>query len=145
MESYKSEPQTIACAIGTVWAKLSNPEVIKQQLDEHKDQLPDEARQNLEKATFSADGITIESPMGPVKLAVADKVEPTHVTFEAQGVPVQINVQVDLKPIDDATTSAVASINADIPLMLRGMVGGKLKEAANKFGQLLSKLPYQSL
>lgn len=145
MESYKSDPQTIACPIDTVWAKLSNPEVIKQQIDAHKDSLPDDARKQLENATFSAEGITIQSPMGPVTLVVADKVQPTHLTFAAQGVPVQLNLSVDLAKVDDANTRAVAAINADIPLMLRGMVGGKLKEAATKFAQMLAMLPYQNL
>lgn len=145
MKTYKSDPQTIACGIDAVWSKLSDPEVIKRQIDKNAGSLPEQARQQLEKASFSHDAITIESPMGPVKLVVADKVEPTRVSFRAEGIPVQFTAAVDLVKVDDHTTQAVASLGIDVPVFLLGMVGGKLQDATNKFAQMLAMIPYQNI
>lgn len=145
MESYKSDLQEIACDIYTVFSKLSNPEVFKAQIEKNIDKLPDDARENLNKVQFEADAITIESPMGPLKLALTEKEEPGKIVFVAAQSPVAFNLLITLEPVDEERTNALAELQLEIPMMLRAMVGGQLKQGARQFGQMLAKLPYKDM
>ena len=113
MSSYKSDPQLIACDIATVYSKLSDPSSFKKTIDANVDSLADDARENLKKVTFDADAITIESPMGPVKLVVAQKVEPTMITYAAAQAPVNFSLVINLEPVDDNTTRSQAELQLE--------------------------------
>ena len=145
METYKSDAQIIDCDIQTVFSKLSNPEVFKAQLEQNIDKLPEEARQNLDKVKFEADGVSIESPMGPLKMKVTEKVEPNKIVFGAAQSPVAFNLVIELAEKNVDQTESVAALQLDLPMMLRAMVGSKLKEGAKMFGQMIARLPYKDL
>lgn len=145
MSSYKSEPQLIACDIATVYSKLSNPSSFKNTIDANVDSLPDDAKENLKKVTFGADAITIESPMGPLKLAVAQKVEPTMITFAAAQAPVNFSLVINLERVDDNTTRSIAELQLDVPVFIKAMVGPQLERGAKQFGEMLAKLPYKDM
>ena len=55
MESFKSNPHAIACDAATIYSKLTNPTLIKNQIDAHADQIDDEARQHLDTVRFTED------------------------------------------------------------------------------------------
>lgn len=145
MSTYKSEYNTINCSIYTVYEKLSDPQVFKTQIERNKDRLPEEARENIEKVHFEADGISIESPMGPVKLSVSDSVPPSRVVFSTVNSPMNFNMAVDLEAIDDDHTRSQAVIDIELPFFLKAVIGNQLAEAATKLGEMLAVLPYNDL
>ena len=134
-------------SIDTIFSKLSNPSVFQAQLDANRDRLPEEARANLEKVEFGPDSITIESPMGPLKLAVDPEQSqaPNRIVFTAAQSPVKFNMMIELTPVNENETESVAALQLDLPFFLRGMVGKQLEEGAKKFGQMLAMLPYDTL
>lgn len=142
MESYKSDKVVIDHNIELIYNKLSNPSMFKEQMEKNMDRVPDEAREHLNKVKFEEDGISIESPMGEVKLSVSESVAPNLVKYVAESSPVPFGLTVNLEAIDEEHTNAVAEINIELPLMLRAMVGGKLSEGAQKMGEVIAKLPY---
>lgn len=142
MESYKSDKVVIDHNIELIYNKLSNPSMFKEQMEKNMDCVPDEAREHLNKVKFEEDGISIESPMGEVKLSVSESVAPNLVKYVAESSPVPFGLTVNLEAIDEEHTNAVAEINIELPLMLRAMVGGKLSEGAQKMGEVIAKLPY---
>ena len=145
METYKSDAQRINHNIETVFGKLSNPSVFQEQIEANKDRLPEEARANIEKVVFGPDSISIESPMGPLKLAIDPEQSqaPNRIVFTAAQAPVKFNMMIELTPVSDTETDSVASLQLDLPFFLRAMVGKQLEEGAKKFGQLLTMLPYE--
>ena len=147
METYKSNINRINCNIGTVFAKLSNPSLFKEQIEKNLDRMPEEARENMRKVKFEPDGISVESPMGPLKLAVdaEQSVAPNRIVFTAAQAPVKFNMVIELTAVSDSETDSVASLQLDLPFFLRGMVGKQLEEGAKKFGQMLAMLPYDNL
>ena len=147
METYKSNEQRINCDINTIFSKLSNPSIFKAQIDANRDRLPQEAIDNLDKVQFEDDAIAIESPMGPLRLAVnhEQSAMPNRIVYSAAQSPVAFNLVIDLKEAGEQETDSVTALELDIPIFMRAMVGGKLKEAAAKFGEMLAKLPYASL
>ncbi|MBO4814970.1 MAG: hypothetical protein J5523_08455 [Muribaculaceae bacterium] len=145
METYKSDINRINCNIGTVFAKLSNPSIFQEQIEKNLDRMPDDARENMSKVKFEPDGISIESPMGPLKMAIQEVVEPNKIVFGAAQSPVAFNLIINLTEVDEENTDSETHLQLDLPLMLRAMVGGKLKDAAKMFGEMLTKLPYKEL
>ena len=142
METYKSDKVTINHNINLIYSKLSDPSIFKAQIDSNMDRLPDEAREHLKSVKFEEDGISVESPMGTLKLSVSESQEPTMVKYTAQSSPVPFGVTINLESVDENTTQAVTELNIELPFMLKAMVGGKLSEGAQKMGELIAKLPY---
>ena len=145
MESYKSDSIIIDHNIDVIYSKLSDPRIFKEHLDKNIDRLPDEAREHLEKVKFEDDGISVESPMGMLKLSVCDSVAPTMVKYTAQSSPVPFGLTINLSPIDEHHTQSITELNIELPMMLRAMVGSKLSDGAKKLGEMIAKLPYGAM
>ena len=142
METYKSDKVVIDHNIELIYSKLSNPAMFKEKMEQNMDRIPDEAREHLDNLKFEDDGISINSPMGAVKLSVSESVEPNLVKYVAESSPVPFGLTINLEAIDEEHTNAIAEINIELPMMVRAMVGGKLSEGAKKMGEVLAKLPY---
>lgn len=147
MESYKSEPHNIECGISTVYEKLSHLDVFQNMIDTNRDKLPPEALENLDKVRIEGDAIVINSPMGDVRLVVDHEkcVDPNRIVYTAEQTPIEFNMAIDLQPVDDGNTQLVAAMELDLPFFLKGMVGSQLGMAAEKFGEMLSMIPYNRL
>ena len=147
MESFKSSPHAIACSAATIYSKLTNPSLIKNLIDEHADKIEGEARQHLDTVKFSEDSISIQSPMGEVSLALdrEQSIEGQRVVYTASQSPVPINMVINLEPQPDDTTMSTAELQLQLPFFLRKMVEGQLQEGANRFGDLLVRIPFDRL
>lgn len=142
METYKSDKVIIDHNIDVIYSKLSDPRVFKAHIDSNIDRLPDEAREHLEKVKFEDDGISVDSPMGALKLSVSESVAPSMVKYTAQSSPVPFGLTINLQAIDDTHTESITELNIELPFMLKAMVGSKLTDGAKKLGELIAKLPY---
>jgi len=142
METYKSDKVIIDHNIDVVYSKLSDPRVFKEHIDKNLDRLPEEAREHLQSVKFEDDGISVDSPMGPLKLSVSESVAPSMVKYTAPSSPVPFGLTINLQAIDDTHTESVTEISIELPFMLKAMVGSKLTDGAKKLGELIAKLPY---
>ena len=140
MESFKSAPHVIACDAATIYSKLINPSLIKNQIDAHADKIDSEARQHLDTVNFTEDSIAIQSPMGEV-----NSIEGQRVIYTASQSPVPINMVINLEQQPDETTLSTAELQLNLPFFLRKMVEGQLQEGANRFGELLARIPFDKL
>ncbi len=147
MESFKSSPHAIACSAATIYSKLTNPSLIKNLIDEHADKIEGEARQHLDTVKFSEGSISIQSPMGEVSLSLdrEQSIEGQRVVYTASQSPVPINMVINLEPQPDDTTMSTAELQLQLPFFLRKMVEGQLQEGANRFGDLLARIPFDRL
>lgn len=147
MESFKSTPHSIACDAATIYSKLTNPSLIQQQIEANADRIDEQARQHLDTVKFTEDSISIQSPMGEVALSLdrENSIEDKRVVYTASSSPVPINMVINLKSQDDGTTMSTAELQLQLPFFLRKMVEGQLQEGAERFGELLSRIPFDRL
>lgn len=147
MESFKSTPHAIACSVATIYSKLTNPSLIKNLIDAHADKIEGEARQHLDTVKFSEDSISIQSPMGEVSLSLdrGQSIDGQRVVYTASQSPVPINMVINLEQQPDDTTMSTAELQLQLPFFLRKMVEGQLQEGANRFGELLARIPFDKL
>ena len=147
MESFKSTPHGIACDAATIYSKLTDPSLIKRQIEAHADQMDASALQHLEAVKFGEDSIAIQSPMGEVTLSLdrENSIEDEKVVYTASSSPVPINMVINLEPQDDGTTMSTAELQLKLPFFMRKMVESQLVEGANRFGELLARIPFDRL
>lgn len=147
MESFKSTPHSIACDAATIYSKLTNPSLIQQQIEANADRIDEQARQHLDTVKFTEDSISIQSPMGEVALSLdrENSIEDERVVYTASSSPVPINMVINLQSQDDGTTMSTAELQLQLPFFLRKMVEGQLQEGAERFGELLARIPFEKL
>lgn len=134
MAKYSSKPQTIGRPAEDVYAHLSDFSNYQEKLD----MIPPEVRAKVGDVSFDKDSITIEAaPVGAITLNVVERVAPRLVALQASQSPVPLKLLIELRPKDADATEVVTSVDVDIPLFMRPMVGGKMQEAADKFGELI--------
>ena len=147
MESFKSTPHVIGCDAMTIYSKLTNPSLIQQQIEAHADRIDEQARQHFDTVKFTEDSISIQSPMGEVSLSLdrENSAEGERVVYTASESPVPINMVINLEPQDDDTTLSTAELQLKLPFFMRKMVEGPLQEGAERFGELLARIPFDKL
>jgi hypothetical protein len=52
---------------------------------------------------------------------------------------------INLESQPDETTMSTAELQLQLPFFMRKMVEGQLQEGANRFGELLSRIPFDRL
>ncbi|MDE5913073.1 MAG: hypothetical protein K2G81_05450 [Muribaculaceae bacterium] len=104
--------------------------------------LPPEALAQVGDVEFiDADSFAINAPgLGRVVFNVTERVEPERVTLSADTGVVPLNLILELSELATDRTELTSSIDVEIPMMLRPMVGGKMKEAADKFSEMIGRL-----
>lgn len=51
-----------------------------------------------------------------------------------------MNLIIEIEPEGDSSSRLQTSIDVEIPMMLRPLVGGKMQEAADKFSEMIAQL-----
>lgn len=139
MAKYSSKPVEVSASAGDVFDKVSDISSFQQKLDS----LPADLREKVGNVKFSDDTITITAPpVGDMVFKVVERVRPESnpgaVVLAAQQSPVPLKLAINISPELHTPTTVSADIDVDIPAMLRPLVGGKMQEAADKFGEMLS-------
>ena len=106
-----------------------------------------EARRHLDTVKFNENSIAIESPMGEVTLSLdpEQSIDGQRVVYTASMSPVPINMVINLDSQQDGSTMSTAELQLQLPFFLRKMVEGQLQEGANRFGELLARIPFDRL
>lgn len=137
MTTYSSKKIELAMPVETVYARISDIGGFQSRID----QLPDDVKSKIGSVRFTDDSIIINAaPMGDMVLSVSERVPEKRVAFTAQGAPVPLIMAINLEPEGADKTNVTTSIDVEIPAMLRPMVGPKLQEAAEKFGDMIRNL-----
>lgn len=138
MAKYTSTPATIARPQAEVYERLTDMTRLQGALDA----LPEEARAKVGDVHFDKDSITIITPqVGEIRFGITDRTPVSQIVFGTASSPVPLRLVVDIREGDSADTSVVTSvIDVEIPMMLRPLIGGKMQQAADQFGSLISLL-----
>lgn len=142
---YKSAPVTLNAPIERVYSRFSNLENLKALIDNAPtDRIPADKLEQLKNMEVTPDSITIQGgPTGAVTMRVTERVEPTLIALRPDGLPLDLNMQLRFSAESENTTSAVAAIEANIPMMLRPMVKGPLQQVVDQFATMMASIPFE--
>lgn len=138
MAKYTGKPFRVNMAADRLFERVSNLSDLQSRMD----QLPDDLRAKMGTVNFpDADTLAFTAPgVGEMKFRIVERTAPSRVKFLADTGMVPINVIIDLAEAGTDATDVTATIDADIPMMLKPLVGPKLQEAADKFGEMFGQL-----
>lgn len=132
---YTSKPITVPVPPQAVVDRFADLSAFNQRLE----QLPQEQRARLTGVSFTPDSIVLQTPqVGAITLKVAERT-PGRVRLDAQGSPVPLALVIDVAP-EGTGSSLQAGVDVEIPAMLRPLIGGRMQEMADKFGDVLGGL-----
>ncbi len=136
MAKFESNIKQIAYSQEAVYrciSDLSNIEKIRDRIPADK----------FEKLAFTSDEITIGSPVGEVTMKIIERDEPKCVKFQTVQSPVPMTMWVQMLPVEEQTSKIRVTIDADVPIFLKGMVSKPLQEAVEKIADALAMIPYE--
>ncbi len=136
MAKYSSKPVVVNRPASDLAAKFSDFSILQESLDK----MSPERRETVGDVSFTSDTICINTPqIGEIRLRATERTS-DRITLKAEGTPVAMELQVNLRPVDETRTEVEGVIDVEIPAMLRPMVGSTLQKAADKFGELFAQL-----
>lgn len=138
MAKYSGKPFRVGMPKEQLFERVSN----LSELQNHMGSLPEEVKAKMGTVNFpDADTLAFTAPgVGEMKFRIVERTAPSRIKFLADTGMVPVNVFIDFESADADSTNVVATIDAEIPMMLRPLVGPKLQEAADKFGEMFGQL-----
>lgn len=135
MEKYESKIKVVKASATDLYSALSD-------LSRIKDALPAQASEVAKDAQFSADecSFTVDK-IGRVAISIAEKTPASLVKYALKAaMPVSANLFMQIKnaPDADGESRLKVTMMADIPMMLRPLVGSKLQEVVDKIAEAVS-------
>lgn len=136
METYVSEVKTIYASSEAIFNKLSD----LSNLEKVKDRIPQDKIQDL---SFDRDSCSFSvSPVGKVEICIIEREEFKTIKFGSKQSPMAFNLWIQLVEAAPNDTRMRITLKADIPFLLKPMVGSKLKDGVNRIADALAMLPY---
>ncbi|MCM1163384.1 MAG: hypothetical protein NC339_03960 [Muribaculaceae bacterium] len=137
MSKYTGKSVTISRPVAEIYAKVSDLGQYRPMVE----QLPAEQRANLQGVEFTNDSISMDAPgVGRLEFKITERREPSHVGLSAVSSPVPLKISVDLADAGADNTKVTPSVDIEIPAMLRPFIGGKIQQAADKFGEIFTTI-----
>ncbi|MCH5221734.1 MAG: hypothetical protein J1F05_05320 [Muribaculaceae bacterium] len=136
MSKYTSKATVVNQSAQALSAKFSDFSVMQSALDK----LDAEQRSRVGDVCFTNDSIKISTPqVGDITLKAVERTD-ERIRLEAIGSPIPMTLLVDFKPINEESTEVTGTIDVDLPMMIRPLVGPTLQKAADQFGDLFARL-----
>lgn len=137
MSKYIGKPVQISRPIEDIYAKISDLGQYRQMFD----QVPDGVKAQLQGVKLTDDSICMDAPgVGALEFKITDRRPHDRVELTAVSSPIPLKILVELACETADQTLVTPAIDIQIPAMLRPLIGNKIQEAADKFGELFTSL-----
>ena len=152
VQKYVSDVKTLSWSSEVVYDRLSNLEFLNflfnpDNLEKAKKQMGNKAdKLNIED--FSADrdscSFTI-SPVGKIGLRIIEREELKSIKITNDSGPIDFTIWVQLVPVNDFSSKLRLTIHTELNMMMKMMVGNKLKEGVNQIANGFAQIPFGSI
>ncbi len=156
MSKYESKIKQVPYSQSMVYGKLSdlnNLSALKEKMgstdipDNLKNQVNEEqlhkAKEVLEKMEFTSDTISIDiAPVGKFVIEVVERQPEKLIKLSSSQSPIPITLWIQILPTSDTTSKMKLTLETELNMFMKMMVGGKLKDGIDKFADMLARIPY---
>ena len=134
MERYESPLQALTCTQAAAYAKLSD----LRNLEAVKDRLPQDKVKDM---TCDVDSCSVTvDPVGRVTLRIVER-QPEHtVQFGADNAPIDFHLYMVLTESADNKAQLQVKLEADIPFMIKTMIGSKIDGFVQQFAEMTATM-----
>ncbi len=153
MAKYESQIKQVPYTQSAVYAKISdltNLAVIKERFDDPnvQAQMPadkiEEIRGAVQQMEFTTDTVTAPAgPIGTIAVQIVEREPEKCVKFASTNSPVSFKLWIQVLPISDTASKMKVTIDADLNIFMKQMVGPHLQKGVNKFADMLAMIPYE--
>ena len=137
MSKFESSVKQIPYSQTAVYRSISD----LSHLEKVRDRVPTD---KVKEFMFDADSVAVNvPPVGEIRLRIVNREEPKCVKFETVQSPMPFFLWVQMLPVTETSSKMKVTVEADIPLMLKAMVSGPLKDAVEKVADALASIRYE--
>ncbi len=137
MSKFESSVKQIPYSQTAVYRSISD----LSHLEKVRDRVPAD---KVKEFVFDADSVAVNvPPVGEIRLRIVNREEPKCVKFETVQSPMPFFLWVQMLPVTETSSKMKVTVEADIPLMLKAMVSGPLKDAVEKVADALASIRYE--
>lgn len=158
MAKYESGVKQVPYSQSIVYNKLSdlnNLAVLKEKVgnteipDNIKEQTNEEqinkAKELLEKMEFTTDSMSIEiAPVGKLVIEIIERQPEKLIKMSSTQSPIPITLWIQILPVTETSSKMKLTIETELNMFLKMMIGSKLKDGIDKFADMLARIPYGS-
>lgn len=133
MTTYQSVIKTISSSEEVVFGILSDLSNLKKVADNP------EFSSKVSDLQYDEDSVSFGVPgFGRLGFRITERIPYCKIKMISENAPVSINIDVNLNALSESSTSMQLVLNADLPAMIKMMVGSKLQDGVDKIADLLS-------
>ena len=134
MTTYESDIKTISSNEEVVFGILSDLNNLKKLVENPAltDKVKD-LQYDADSCSFAVDGF------GRVGFRIIEREPSKTIKMQSENAPVNVNVWIQLKQVAENDTKMKLTLKADLPAMIKMMVGSKLQDGINAIAELLAK------
>ena len=127
MNTYESKQKQLFKPQAEVYAMLSD--------------VPADHKEKIKDMKFTTDSVSFKVDMlGEVVLRIVDYETPKMLKFGADNFPIQFNFWIQLVGVSDYDTRMKLTLKADIPFMLKPMIGNKLDDGIERMADMIAMI-----
>ncbi len=135
MKTYESKQKQLLKPQAEIYEMMSD----LRKLEPFISNLPEEHREKVKDIEFEQDSVSFRVDMlGLVVLRIVDQEYPKMLKFGADNFPINFNFWIQLVGVSECDTRMKLTLKADIPLMLRPMVGNKLDDGIERVADTIA-------
>jgi len=136
MADFTSEIKTIPYSDNEIFPVLSD----LRKLDLIKDKIPEDQMKDF---LYDEDSCTVNvSPIGKVRFVIIDREPNSTIKFQAEKLPFDLNLWIQLKQVAENDTKLKLTVRADLNPFLKPLVSKPLQEGLEKMAETLASIPY---
>lgn len=140
MADFTSEIKTIPYRDADIFAVLSD----MSNLELAKDRIPQNDK--IKEFTFDKDSCSMKvDPIGNVRFVIIEREPNSTIKFEAEQLPVGLNMWIQLKASSENETKMKLTVRADLNPFLKPMVSKPLQQGLDKVAEMLAAIPYDKI
>lgn len=137
MNTYESKQKQLFKPQNQIFDMLSD----MRKLQKYAEALPAEHKEKVKDMAFEQDSISFSvQPVGKVVLRIVDRETPKMLKFGADNFPIQFNFWIQLVGVSEADTRMKLTLKADIPFMLKPMIGNKLDTGIEQIADMITTI-----
>ena len=137
MNTYESKQKQLFKPQAEVYAMMSD----LTQLEKYAAALPAEHKEKIKDIRFTTDSVAFTVDMlGEVVVRIVDREEPKMLKFGADNFPIQFNFWIQFVGVAEYDTRMKLTLKADIPFMLKPMVGNKLDDGIERMADMIAMI-----
>ena len=153
IQKYESDVKTINWSNQIVYDSLSNLNFLNtmfspENMNRVKQQLGDKADQfNVEEFTADRNSCHFKiSPVGTIGINIINREEPKAIKLISEdGGPIKFTIWIQILPVSQTACKIKLTLHTELNMMMKMMVGSKLKKGINQAADALDKIPFGTI